>query len=247
MPSEQSVANERGSGNFSCRKSAFWLRLRLTAVTAAAVVLVSGTPALASVHTVVPGESLWSISRLYDTTVESLQVMNNLKSDLIFPGQKLTVPEKKVTAPAPAKVATAAAPSAQSTAELSRGGSKRDIRAASLLTVAQSFLGRPYRYGAGGPNAFDCSGFTAYVFANCGHSLPHNAADQAAYGQAVARDELEPGDLVFFGYYGSKDIRHVGIYVGGNRFIHASTSGGVKYSSLAEAYYASNYKGARRL
>lgn len=248
MPTKQFVQKANKACNSSKVKGAFGTHLRLTLATAAAVVFVSGTPALAAVHTVVPGESLWRISIRYGTTVEELQRMNGLKGDLIFPGQKLIVPEKNVPAATPTAEAPESEPAPRSAAELSsRGSSDRDERSKSLLTVAKSFLGRPYRYGGAGPNAFDCSGFTAYVFAQFGYELPHNAADQAELGEPVKREDLAPGDLVFFGYYGSKDIRHVGIYVGGNSFIHASTAGGVKYSSLADPYYATNYKGARRL
>ena len=107
MFSKRSFVRESGSCNFSNAKNVLRPCLRLSAATAAAVVLLSGTPAWAAVHTVVPGESLWSISRLYGTTVEELQAVNNLKGDLLMPGQKLTVPEKVVSAPAAAATATA--------------------------------------------------------------------------------------------------------------------------------------------
>ncbi|MDK2854885.1 MAG: hypothetical protein PWQ86_98 [Bacillota bacterium] len=246
MPSKQFSQKANTPCNSSKAKGMLG-HLRLAFAAAAAAVLVSSTPALAAVHTVVPGETLWRISKLYGTTVEEIQRMNGLNGDLIFPGQKLIVPEKKVPA-ASAGEAQKSEPSPRPAPELSsRGGNERYERSKSLLTVAKSFLGRPYRYGGSGPNAFDCSGFTAYVFAQFGYELPHNSAEQAKLGRPVERADLAPGDLVFFGYYGSSDIRHVGIYVGGNSFIHASTSGGVKYSSLAEPYYAGNYKGARRL
>jgi peptidoglycan endopeptidase LytE len=246
MPSKQFSQKANTPCNSSKAKGMLG-HLRLAFAAAAAAVLVSSTPALAAVHTVVPGETLWRISKLYGTTVEEIQRMNGLNGDLIFPGQKLTVPDKNVSAATTTDEVPQSESPSRPAAELSSRGGEPHERSNSLLTVAKSFLGRPYRYGGSGPNAFDCSGFTAYVFAQFGYELPHNSAEQAKLGRPVERADLAPGDLVFFGYYGSSDIRHVGICVGGNSFIHASTSGGVKYSSLAEPYYAGNYKGARRL
>jgi cell wall-associated NlpC family hydrolase len=82
-----------------------------------------------------------------------------------------------------------------------------------------------------------------YVFGQVGVSLPHNAAMQYSYGSAVSRENLAPGDLVFFNGLG-----HVGLYIGGGQFIHAPHTGDVvKISSLSESWYASTYVGARRL
>ncbi|MFZ5597720.1 MAG: C40 family peptidase [Bacillota bacterium] len=117
-----------------------------------------------------------------------------------------------------------------------------------VIKKAMSLIGSKYRYGGEGPDSFDCSGFTKYVFKSVGINLPHIAADQADMGVRVSKNDLIPGDLVFFGYYGSKDIQHVGIYIGNNEFIHASNSRyNVTITSLGDTYYENNYKGARRL
>jgi peptidoglycan endopeptidase LytE len=107
-------------------------------------------------------------------------------------------------------------------------------------------LGRPYHFGAEG-KAFDCSGFVRTVFAKLGIELPRSAREQFSQGERVGRDELEPGDLVFFHTY-RRTASHVGIYVGDDKFVHAATRGGqVQVDSLNEAYYAHRYLGARRL
>jgi cell wall-associated NlpC family hydrolase len=105
------------------------------------------------------------------------------------------------------------------------------------------FLGTPYVWGGSSPSGFDCSGFIMYVYAQIGVSLPHNAAAQYGYGTPVSRDQLSPGDLVFFDGLG-----HNGIYIGGGQFIHSPHTGDVvKISSLSDSWYASTFVGARRL
>ena len=98
-----------------------------------------------------------------------------------------------------------------------------------VVGIAMQYLGTPYVYGGESPGGFDCSGLVMYVFGQIGVSLPHNAAAQYGDGMPVSRDQLEPGDLVFFNGLG-----HVGIYIGGGQFIHAPHTGDVvKISSLA--------------
>jgi cell wall-associated NlpC family hydrolase len=90
-----------------------------------------------------------------------------------------------------------------------------------VMQTAYSLIGRPYHYGAGGPGSFDCSGFTSFVWRAAGVSLPHSSRAQYAATRRVGRDQLQPGDLVFFGH----PIHHVGIYVGGGNMVDASTYG----------------------
>ncbi len=109
--------------------------------------------------------------------------------------------------------------------------------------IAMQYLGVPYAWGGSSPSGFDCSGFIMYVYGQLGISLPHHAASQYSMGSPVSRDQLQPGDLVFFNGLG-----HAGIYVGGSSFIHAPHTGDVvKISSLGDSWYASTYVGARRL
>jgi cell wall-associated NlpC family hydrolase len=112
----------------------------------------------------------------------------------------------------------------------------------SVVSIAEQYLGVPYRWGGASPSGFDCSGLVMYVFAQVGVSLPHSSYAQYGMGSAVSRDQLQPGDLVFFDGLG-----HVGIYVGGGSFIHAPHTGDVVKISSISGWYASTYVGARRL
>ena len=117
----------------------------------------------------------------------------------------------------------------------------------SIVSVAQNYMGVPYVWGGTSPSGFDCSGFTQYVFRQCGYSINRTADAQYSNGSYVSYDSLQAGDLVFFANtYSASGITHVGIYIGGGQFIHAA-NGGVKISSLSESYYSSRYYGARRI
>lgn len=118
----------------------------------------------------------------------------------------------------------------------------------SLIRTAMSCRGTHYRRGGTSRNGFDCSGFTRYVFAKYGVSLPHSSAAQASKGTPVAKSDLKPGDLVFFQTY-RRGISHVGIYIGNGSFVHAASrrSGGVRVDSLNSSYYGPRYRGARRV
>jgi cell wall-associated NlpC family hydrolase len=111
-----------------------------------------------------------------------------------------------------------------------------------VVGIAMQYLGIPYVYGGASPAGFDCSGFIMYVFAQVGISLPHNAAAQYGYGMPVSRDQLQPGDLVFFNGLG-----HAGIYVGGGSFIHSPHTGDVVKISSISGWYSSTWVGAKRL
>ena len=113
--------------------------------------------------------------------------------------------------------------------------------AAAAIASARAELGKPYVWGASGPDSFDCSGLTAWAWGHAGVNLPHSAAAQQGMGSSVGRSELQPGDLVFFG----SPAYHVALYIGGGLIIHAPTTGDVvKIASLS---YLSDYSGARRV
>ena len=124
-----------------------------------------------------------------------------------------------------------------------------------LLDYAKTFIGVPYRLGASGPELFDCSGFTSYVYREFGYNLPHNSVMQFKESRPVESfSDLRKGDLVFFGARGNiRSIGHVGIVVdvdlerGMFRFIHASTSNGVEIQRSTSPYFMMRYMGAGRI
>lgn len=120
-------------------------------------------------------------------------------------------------------------------------------KGATVVETAKNYIGYRYVYGAAGPNSFDCSGFTSYVFKLHGVSLSRTAKAQYSNGVAVARSDLQPGDLVMFGPSVS-GINHVGIYIGGGQIVHAANpSRGVTIDTINSGYYNNNYVGARRV
>jgi cell wall-associated NlpC family hydrolase len=121
-------------------------------------------------------------------------------------------------------------------------------RAHDLLLQAFALTGIRYRYGGDSPaTGFDCSGFVRYVFQQIGTALPRNASEISHLGRRVDRNELQPGDLVFFNTL-RRPFSHVGIYLGDQRFIHAPSRGGnVEIVNMSQRYWERRYNGARRL
>lgn len=118
-----------------------------------------------------------------------------------------------------------------------------------ITELARKYLGTQYVWGGSTPSGFDCSGLVQYVFGKNGVSVPRTTYNQIAVGASVGPDKLRPGDLVFFDTDKSKSgPDHVGIYLGGGKFIHAPRPGaGVKISSLSDSYYMNRWMGGRRI
>jgi cell wall-associated NlpC family hydrolase len=228
-------------------------------------------------HTVRKGESLRSIARTYDVTERDLRVLNRLRrkarprpgTQLIVresipaedpqPGPQLALVEPQIDTrtqtagklPSEAELAeaakasdTAAAPPFDAAPEAPRAGEPMKDR---LLRVAQRMLSVPYRFGGTTLWGLDCSGFVQKAFSFLNLDLPRSAREQFGKGAAIEKADLSPGDLVFFRTY-AKYPSHVGIYLGDNRFVHASSrERKVTIDSLETPYYVKRYIGAKRL
>lgn len=120
-----------------------------------------------------------------------------------------------------------------------------ELKRKEVLTFAESYLGTPYCYGGIDKNCTDCSGFVKQIYEMAGINLPRTAALQYEYGKDISSDEPIPGDLVFF--KNSRKISHVGIYLGNNQFIHASTNRGVVVQSLDDVFYKQNLAGFKKV
>jgi cell wall-associated NlpC family hydrolase len=118
-----------------------------------------------------------------------------------------------------------------------------------MLGYALNLIGVNYKYGGTHPTTgVDCSGYVSHVFRQvAGLSLPHNALAISRQGRQITREELQPGDLVFFNTL-RRSFSHVGIYLGDNRFVHApSSGGGVEIVSMQDKYWINRFNGARRV
>ena len=117
-----------------------------------------------------------------------------------------------------------------------------DTIAAAAVRDAMHLRGAPYVWSGASPSGFDCSGFTSYVYGRLGIRLAHSSYAQWTAGRHIRRADLQPGDLVFFAGLG-----HVGIYIGGGRFIHAPHTGTVvSVDRLSGSWYGAEYDGAVR-
>lgn len=157
-----------------------------------------------------------------------------------FEGQTAYVSQSYLNASAPA-----AAPSAP--AAVSNVNSSAAIEA--IVADAWAQVGKNYVYGAAGPNTFDCSGLTYYLYnKHAGIQLPRSSASQASAGTSVSRSEIQPGDLIFFINPGASRVGHVAIYVGDGQYVHASTpSTGVKVDRISGSYFQNNAVSIKRI
>jgi LysM repeat protein len=179
-------------------------------------------------YIVLSGDTLSKIGMQFGMTVQQLKELNKLNSDLIFVGQKLFV-ANQAEADAIKTPVTPAAESPQ----------------AAVISYAKEMMGVPYVWAGSTPDGFDCSGFIYYAFNKTGKQMGRFSSE-GYYNRSFYVNEPLPGDLVFFENTYKKGISHMGIYLGNNEFIHASTSGGIMISKLSEAYYAKHFEGFKR-
>ncbi len=228
-------------------------------------------------YTVGEGETLADIAGWFQVDGGAIADFNGLENPdliqvgqvLIIPGAKTAHPVKKKPAPAEAEApassggeqaapAAAPAPRQRSSGETAAPAAPAQAPAAApdhvtgggaaVVQNAMAHLGQPYVWGGVGPRGFDCSGFVYYILRVSGHPVSRGLWGQLNGGPRISRDQLQPGDTVFFANTYMPGLSHAGIYIGGGRFIHASDpSTGVTISSLSSAYWASRYVGASRL
>lgn len=118
-------------------------------------------------------------------------------------------------------------------------------KAGSIIAFGKNYLGVPYKFGAqkGNTRSFDCSSFTQYIYGKYGINLPRSSKDQSQVGSYVPRNQLKPGDLVFF----YSPIHHVGIYIGNGKVMHTYGSPGVTVTDMNSGWWSTHYKTARRV
>jgi cell wall-associated NlpC family hydrolase len=202
-------------------------------------------------YTVKEGDSLYTIAHRFGLRLPDLLKVNRLSNPhKLKPGDVIRVPVKggavarKGTQSASQRQLARRNPS-RAAVKLELAGEPAGARR--VLAIAHRYMGRPYRYGGSSSRGFDCSGFVLHVYRQVGVQLPHHSGAQARVGKPVSRQQLQPGDLVFFRTRGSR-ISHVGIYIGNGKFIHASSARGrVRIDSLDDGYYKRRYAGARRI
>lgn len=196
------------------------------------------TPPLTNITYVVQkGDTLSQISLKYGTSIKQIKELNKLSSDLIFIGQNLIItsssdnlaPDSKRENETKTETNTPTEPAAN----------------VDLISSAKSLLGVPYLWAGSTPKGFDCSGFIYYAFKSVGKNVSRLSTD-GYYSRSYYVDTPQIGDLVFFENTYRKGISHMGIYLGNNQFIHASSSKGVTISSINEAYYQQRLDGFKR-
>ena len=195
------------------------------------------------------GDTVWNIAKRFNIDPQDLMDNNGLESDSLIPGRTVLlkaaaeIPEPKiydtVLSQAPMETVIESAPETSTLAEL--GLQDR------LVLFAKKMLNIPYRFGGNTLVGIDCSAYVKKVYSLVGVSLPRSAREQFAEGKPVDNSELSMGDLVFFKTYAAFPS-HVGIYLGDNLFIHASSrSKKVTIDSLETPYYIKRFIGAKRL
>ena len=197
----------------------------------------SATKGTISSHTyiVVKGDTLSNIAKKTNTTVSVLKAVNQLTSNTIKVGQKLKI-ENSISG-----TLTTTAATIESTT------SNEDAQIDDVIAEAKQVIGTPYVWAGSSPSGFDCSGFVYYAFKQAGYEISRHSAS-TYYDLGTSTSSPKAGDLVFFATGSNKAvINHMGIYLGNNQFIHASSSKGVQINSVTSPYYESRLIGYKSL
>ena len=207
--------------------------------TTAAKATVSVKNEKTTTYKVVAGDTLTKIANKHNLTLGELKQLNNLSSTVIKVGDTLIVssssPEMIIELPKETK-------SSANTYE-----TENDPSIEKVIAEAKKVIGTPYSWAGSTPAGFDCSGLVYYAFKQAGYNISrHSSSTYYALGKKVSSPQR--GDLVFFATGSNRSvINHLGIYLGDNQFIHASSSKGVMISSVNEAYYKSRLIGYKKL
>ncbi|MGL4796537.1 MAG: C40 family peptidase, partial [Paraclostridium sp.] len=127
-------------------------------------------------------------------------------------------------------------------------GNETSNKAQAIVNTAKAQVGKPEAWGAEGPNSFDCSGLTYYVYSQNGIRLPRTSKEQSNFGTTVNKSDLQAGDLVFFSTNGSGGVSHVGIYIGNGQMVHTSSSKkSVAIDNINSSYWQKAYVRAKRV
>ena len=200
------------------------LAFTATAALSAAIV----APASASTYEVKSGDTLWNIAQDHGTSVSSLQSINGITGNMIYPGQTF-------------ETSTGSAASSTETPQVTTVSNP----SSSLASIAQQYTGVPYVWGGASPAGFDCSGFIDYTLNKAGHDIGRtNAAGY--YNMAEKVSTPQKGDLVFFSGTYKPGVSHVGIYIGNGQMISAN-NGGVGVDDIYGAYWGDHFTGFGRM
>ncbi len=212
-------------------------------------------------HTVKKGDTIWSISVKYGIAPDELKEINALEGNSLKLGQKLLLVKKDqeqeevIQSPNASlrsyhsKLSPEAA--SQKMEDIKTLAKSKELEELSirerLVIFAKKMMHLPYRFGGSTPFGIDCSAYVQKVYSFIGISLPRSAREQFRFGDVIDKDELSIGDLVFFRTYASFPS-HVGIYIGDNLFIHASSKAKrITIDSLYTPYYLKRFIGAKRI
>ncbi|MFH2011835.1 MAG: NlpC/P60 family protein [Pseudomonadota bacterium] len=200
----------------------------------------------AKTYTVKRGDNIWKIARRFNIKVDKLKNINNLKTDLLKPGLTLILEEKAEQEKTNSHEAILSHAYIEEEIEGVLGSEEYSLEEKVTL-IAKKLLNIPYRLGGNSLNGIDCSAFVKKVYSLIDVDLPRSARKQFLEGINVDKDELSAGDLVFFKTRASVPS-HVGIYLGDNMFIHASSKDKkVRINSLETPYYMKRFIGGKKI